>query len=1023
MKRFILLVSCAFAAVSAMPQTLMPSVLAATLKPGEGSDLELGGFGAEEGHFVRLRDMTFGPDGSLYTLETGGKSGETMGVGRVQVFNAKGEFQRSFSLGDDAQGDKAVNEKNEDGSMAAQRIAVDGQGNVYVSFPIAGDVRVFDGAGKKLSDITLPNAMALARTGDGKIVAIASRRFVGKGGWQWSGGDSMFILNSTAIEKTIPLAQSLWNVQDVAVAPNGEIVVLGAEAQPKYNWNPQTMIWRFDPNGKVVGSIGTGITTRVEDGSEPLHSITVSKNGDITAMTYGNPGKTIRYSADGKTVTSNFGWFKWADSWSEQSGYTILALDANDRLWVGVTQQSKGRPVALRVKEDFFEPKTKNVIVADARVLGFAPKLKTPLVDNIAYDSGKPIETDVVVAPSKRNLQSVNVAYRVFDTQGQVVDKGEKTLALTDGQEAQASLNWTPPRFGSYSFVADYKAGDDVLKSQAIHFGVTPRYANMPVLEAGQSNGSWEDTARQAFAGLNLVRLHPDKGLDKLDKDLDAAQKAGDVALVQLTDKKDNFTPARATEVMNRIKGRVQYIELFNEPNFSFSPQDFFERAKPVIAAIRAVDPDVKIMGPSVVNLSIGWAEELYKSGVGKILDIVAFHDYEGHESISPEHWIWKFGALRAIMAKNGDGDKPIWQTERAISAVRGGLLTGYSQAIRITLHRDLLSSLGVPDDHNAHYYLNQGGYSDVPSYVWTDRGPLPAALATRTRAAMLARRPFVGSLNFGATGNTLFMGERYRDKTGETISLRNIVGAPMKVQFTAPAGLKVFDAWGNALPAALNNGVLTLELGQLPTYVQLSGAGTLQPKPWNWGANLALNAKVSVEGKADNDITKLTNGVIETIHDGNPLGGTDGKAVVRLSGFSPEKPALVSLDLPAAARCNSIIVRGLRADNQFCALRDFDVQVRQNGDWKTVATYKSTYAPTVLAQNADATAITFYGDDNAYVLHFPAVQSDGVRLVVRSGTYGFEPDKLAYEQVFNKWGGANTQGASLREIEVYNAP
>ena len=162
---------------------------------------------------------------------------------------------------------------------------------------------------------------------------------------------------------------------------------------------------------------------------------------------------------------------------------------------------------------------------------------------------------------------------------------------------------------------------------------------------------------------------------------------------------------------------------------------------------------------------------------------------------------------------------------------------------------------------------------------------------------------------------------------------------------------------------------------------------------------------------------------ILETIHADNPAGGTDGKAIVHLKEFSSEKPANVSLELPAPARFNAVIVRGLRADNAFSALLDFDVQARQNGAWKTVSTYKSNVAPSVLGQNADATAITFYGDDNAWLLRFPAVQSDALRLVIRRGTFGFAPDELARTQVVKKWGNANPQAVSLREIEIYNAP
>ncbi|RYX84941.1 hypothetical protein EON83_08360 [bacterium] len=1034
---FIILAGCA--APPAQEQIASAAPLDAKDAPGEGADVILGGVGVETGKFDRLRDITFGLDGRLYTLESAGRdnttAGALIGLGRVQIFGADGRLQSSFSLGDDAQADRAVNEKNEDALMAAARIAVDGQNRVYVSFPFAGGVRVFEASGKKLSDIPLPSVKALARMRDGKIVAVASNAIIQNDKWVWDGGDAFHILSSTAVERKVDFSQRLANVQDVDVAPSGDIIVLGAAFAEKYDWNPQPLIWRFDAAGKMLSSIGSGELTRSEDGSEPLHSVAVAKDGSMVAMTYGNPAFLVNYSADGKNITRRAGQFQWADPWSTHSSYTALAFDPNGRLWVAVPTPNDpkdpnlgmrhSRPVVLRTEADFFAPAQKGVVVADTRSSGFAPVLQSPLPYNIAYTVGAPIEVNVVVPPARRTLEAVDVSFRVFDAMGEVVATGQKSLDLKGGAEARLPLSWTPQKFGSYSFVADYKAGNQLLLSQAIHLGVTPRFANMPALEAGTSDGSWEDAARQKFVGLDLMRLHPAKGDDKLQSDLASAAKYGASVFIQLTDKKDDFTPQRATQIMNAVKGQVRYVELFNEPNFQFKPDEYVARAAAVYKAVKAVDPTVQILGPAVCGVSLTWHEEFYKAGGKATCDILSVHDYEGHEAISPEHWRWKFGALRQLMARYDDANKPIWQTERAISAVRGGVLTGLSQAIRVTLHRELLSSLGVPDDHNAHYYLNQGGYSSVPSYEWSAQGPLPAAMATRARAAFLGNRPWVGNLNFGPTGNTLFLGARYRDATGETVSLRNLVGAPLKASFDVPTETRVLvlDAWGNTLPVALQNGVLTLELSQLPTYVRLTGPAPLVPKPWNWGPDLAVGAQVSIAGKAENDAQTLTNGKLDTIHGENPNGDTDGKRVVRLLEFSPATPAIVTLELGAIKRFDHVIVRGLRADNQFGALRDFDVQVRQNGVWKTVSTQKTDIAPTVMGASADATAITFYGDDNAWISSFAAVQSDAIRLVIRDATRGFEPDEMAREQVVKAWGSANPLAASLREIEVYDAP
>ena len=1033
MNRFLLPAVCVLLVAGLAARVPLPVVVAAPPAtksvPGEGADLVLGDVGTLPGQFNRLRDITFGPDGKLFTLETAGRNtttaGDITGLGRVQVFDQNGSILRSFSLGEDAQLLNAVNDKGEDGPMAAARVAVDGQNRAYVSFPLAGIVRVFDANGRKMSDIALPGALAVARSRDGKVVAVASVKRIQNGQWEWQGGNAFCVLNARAVEKTVPLSQPLWNVQDADVAPNGDLLVLAARAVEQYDWNPPTLIWRFDANGKMLSSIGSGRQTRSEDGSEPLHSLAVGKDGAITAMTYGNPAFLVRYGSDGHSIARRAGQFAWADPWSSHSSYSALALDANGRLWVAVPHPNDpkdpnlgmrhARPVVLRTEAGFFNAAQKGVVVADARTLGFAPRLESPLAFNIAYEAGVPIQADVVVPAAHRSLNAVQVAFRVFDAAGGVVASGQKALVLRDDEEARLPLVWTPPRFGAYSLVADFKAGNEVISSQAIHFGVTPRFGNLPALREGESKGGWEDAARQRFVGLNLMRLHPVKGDEKLLADLDSANRNGAVVFVQLTDKKADFSPEYATKVMQRIKGRTRYVELFNEPNFQFSPEEYVARAKAVYLAVKAVDPQVQVLGPAVCGIILGWHEGFYKAGGKTTCDILSVHDYEGHEAISPEHWTWKLGALRALMARFGDGSKPIWQTERAISSVRGGVLTGLSQAIRVTLHRDMLSSLGIPDDHNAHYYLNQGGYSDVPSYAWSAQGPLPAALATRTRAAMLGPRTWVGNLNFGVAGNTLFLGARYRGATGETVSLRNLVGAPMTVEFSAPADVQVYDAWGNTLPAAVQNGVLKLSLSQLPTYVRVSGTGALVPKSWNWGQNLAKGARVSVEGKAENNIQTLTNGTLETIHDGNPHGGTDGKAIVKLSDFSPQNPARVTLELGASKRFNRVLVRGLRADNHFGALRDFEVQVRQNGVWKTVGKGGTSIPATVMGQSADASAITFYGDDNAWIVSFALVGSDAVRLVIRDATRGFEPDDLAREQVVKTWGGANPLAASLR--------
>jgi hypothetical protein len=54
---------------SILPLTLGQKLAHAAVTLGEGSDLEIGGFGSEAGKFNQLRDMAFDGQNNLYTLE------------------------------------------------------------------------------------------------------------------------------------------------------------------------------------------------------------------------------------------------------------------------------------------------------------------------------------------------------------------------------------------------------------------------------------------------------------------------------------------------------------------------------------------------------------------------------------------------------------------------------------------------------------------------------------------------------------------------------------------------------------------------------------------------------------------------------------------------------------------------------------------------------------------------------------------------------------------------------------------
>ena len=990
----------------------------------EGSDLEFGGPGSTNGKFGNIRDITFDSQNVLYVLDVIKPNAEAkIGVGRVQKFDANGKFLTQFSTLDES---FASEEKDQ-----PARIAVDGAGNAYVSKPVGGVVQQFAPDGKAGKRYEIPDAFALTSfRGGERIAVVASRAAIVNGRWQQLGGDQIHVLAPEGqIEATIPLAQRLKIVRDIAADKAGNFYVLGSVHDNVATGDISAQLWKFDAMGKIVRVLGTGQLTRAQDGSELIHSVALDSQDNIYSMTWGNGGYVVKFDPAFQTVSRRQGKFSEFEAWSIHSSYTPLALDANDRLWVASTPGPTGRkerPVIVRARTDFLQPSGRGVSQGPVALLGFAAEVQANLVESISYDL-KPIALQFVVKPNKREIETVGVAWRVVDALGTQAGKGRFDVPLQNGVEAKQNFTWTPPRFGWYSVVCDVMQGEKVLQTFAKHVGVSPAFAGLETLEAGESVWGWEDAPRTMWTGLPNMRLHPEKGLDKLDSDLKLAEKYGATVIVQLVDGQQKFKPEEVRAMMQRFKGRIKYIEVCNEPNYSGGIESYFKIHKEAYEIVKAIDPAVKVMGPATVNVDLNWLRKLYEMGLKDVSDIISIHDYEGHETIDPVHWRWKYGAARKIMAEFGDGAKPIWQTEHAFSAMRGGNMTQVAQAARVMLHADLLETLGIPREHNNLYYLNEGGFASVPTYVWSRRGPFATALALRTRYAMTKGQKYLGSVDFGPQGNEVFMALRYNGANGQTISFRNMGtqgDVPLEVTVKGAGNLEVMDSWGNVQAVPVRAGKATLASSQLPQYLRLKAGQDVTFPVWNWKRNIAPDATIAVSSALDKgrDNSWLTNGVLETMQEANPDGGTNGDKIWAAAPPENGVPTILEMTWPRPQNIARMMIFGVEADNQFAALLDYDVEAWQNGAWKTLAKVRANIPETFRVDTGDARSHSFYQRTNRYVHQFAPISTDRLRLVVHRTTFGFAPDAVANQVIFNEWGGTGKARVTLREIQVFEA-
>ena len=238
-------------------------------------------------------------------------------------------------------------------------------------------------------------------------------------------------------------------------------------------------------------------------------------------------------------------------------------------------------------------------------------------------------------------------------------------------------------------------------------------------------------------------------------------------------------------------------------------------------------------------------------------------------------------------MAKYNDAHKEVWQTERAIEGVRGGFVYGGIQAVRCLVQRNLLETFGIPSAHNNHYYLNQGGYSAVPSYLWESAGPHPAALALRTRAALTKGTQYAGEIDFGVTGNKMLLGLRFEFAAGSVVSVENFGTADMayEAEVKGAEAVEIVDSFGNVTSRPVTNGKLALAIPQLPIYLRLKPGQTISFPQLDPGRNIAPAAQITYSAKSDSDIHILQNGVLETHQSGNPNGDPGGNGIGIWSG------------------------------------------------------------------------------------------------------------------------------------------
>jgi hypothetical protein len=153
--------------------------------------------------------------------------------------------------------------------------------------------------------------------------------------------------------------------------------------------------------------------------------------------------------------------------------------------------------------------------------------------------------------------------------------------------------------------------------------------------------------------------------------------------------------------VVSRYKGRIQYYQIWNEPNIypewgeqPVDPEAYTELLKVGYTRAKEADPDVVIIcGALASTIEVDYhphglndfifLQRMYNAGAGGYFDVLAMQGYglwSGPTDRRMQPRVLNFSRplyIRDIMVRNGDENKPIWLSEMNWNAVPEGFPAG----------------------------------------------------------------------------------------------------------------------------------------------------------------------------------------------------------------------------------------------------------------------------------------------------------------------------------------------------------
>ena len=365
----------------------------------------------------------------------------------------------------------------------------------------------------------------------------------------------------------------------------------------------------------------------------------------------------------------------------------------------------------------------------------------------------------------------------------------------------------------------------------------------------------------------------------------------------------------------DKVKGQVAIYEILNESNIwhgrvaNPDPKKYQEmtakaNAATIVAAaaaLQAVDPAVKIAGPTSCHTDINWTANVLAFGADKVLDYITEHPYR--ELPELPDYADDLGSMRRMVDRYRPGLPVIASEagERAVSLPSDNRILDLARDRAAYNVRMMLIGLGNGLEQYHHFAMDQTGLGTGWTMVLA--GNPDSAGLSLPAPVMFALRNLADRIGMGRPVGRVKLGSDYRCYIFDRGDCRVAVlwkwnGKPEQAVLPAGAAarLTAFDFMGTRI------GLDKLTLDKFPVYLESTLAATELEKliaaTTTTVSGAPLDAQLEVSGFRTFGI-KLRN------RTGRPVGGSlriltpgvvSGKADAAFPAIAPEGVATVAL-------------------------------------------------------------------------------------------------------------------------------